>query len=76
MSQVLAHIGLTTTILESVATSIGAGMLVGGFAFGAAGFLRGRARQDLEKRALTDGYLGGLVAAVLLVLDLAMRYIV
>ncbi len=72
----LAHIGFMTTILESLATSIGAGMLVGGFAFGAARFLRGRPRWDLEKRALTDGYLGGLIAAGLLILDLAMRYIV
>ncbi len=76
MSQALAHIGFMTTLLESLATSIGAGMLLGGFAFGAAGFLRGRARQDLEKRALTDGYLGGMVAAGLLILDLVMRYIV
>jgi hypothetical protein len=72
----LAHIGLMTTVLESIATSIGAGMLMGGFAFGATRFLRGWARRDLEKRALTDGYIGGFVATGLLVVDLAVRYIV
>jgi hypothetical protein len=72
----LAQIGFMTRFLESVATSIGAGMLVGGFVVGATGLILGWPRQDLEKRALADGYVGGLVAVVLLTFDLVMRYIV
>jgi hypothetical protein len=73
---ILAHIGFTTTLLESVATSIGAGMLMGGFVVGAAGLLLGWPRKSLEGRSLSDGYVGGLVAAVLLIFDFLMRYIV
>jgi hypothetical protein len=71
-----AGIGFTTTILESVATSIGAGMLLGGFALGAAGLFLGWGREDLEKRALRDGYGGGLFAVGFLIFDLLMRYFV
>jgi hypothetical protein len=76
MLQVLAHIGFTTTVLESAATSIGAGMLIGGFVFGAAGLVLKWPREELEKRALGDGYSGGLVAVALLIFDLVMRYVV
>lgn len=71
-----AQVGFTTTILESVATSVGAGMLMGGFVVGAMGLVLGWSRRDLEKRALRDGYVGGLFAVALMLFDLVMRYIV
>jgi hypothetical protein len=71
-----AHLGLTTTVLESIASSIGAGMLTGGFLMATAGFARGRKPQDVEADALRDACLGGAVGVALLILDLATRYIV
>jgi hypothetical protein len=76
MPQISAHIGFTTTVLESAATSIGAGMLIGGFVFGAVGLVLKWPREKLEKWALGDGYLGGLFAVALLIFDLLMRYVV
>ena len=76
MTQLLAQIGFTTTVLESFATTIGAGMLMGGFVLGTIGLLLGDSRRSLERRALKVGYLGGLVGAGLLIFDVAMRYIV
>lgn len=72
----LAHIGLTTTVLESVATSIGAGMLMGGFVMAAAGLASGKAPGEIEARALRDACAGGLLATGLLIFDLVMRYFV
>jgi hypothetical protein len=73
---ITAYIGFMTRILESVATSVGAGMLMGGFVVGATGLILGWPRGDLEKRVLADGYVGGLFAIVLLIFDLLMKYIV
>jgi hypothetical protein len=70
-----AHIGFATTVLESVATSVGAGMLLGGFVMGAVGVALGWDHKDLEERALRDGYIGGIAAVAFLIYDLA-RYIV
>lgn len=76
MPQISAHIGFTTTVLESAATSIGAGMLIGGFVFGAVRLVLKWPREKLEKWALGDGYFGGLFAVALLIFDLLMRYVV
>jgi hypothetical protein len=76
MSFELAHIGLTTTVLESVATSIGAGMLISGFVMAAIGLALGWSRRDIEARALRDATAGGLLACGLLIFDLWMRYVV
>jgi hypothetical protein len=76
MTQLLAQIGLTTTVLESLATTIGAGMLVGGFALGIIGLFLGRSQRSLERRAFKDGYLGGLFGVGLLIVDATMRYVV
>lgn len=71
-----AHLGVTTTVLESVASSIGAGMLTSGFVLTAAGFIMGREPRDIEADALRDACLGGALAVGLLIVDLATRYIV
>jgi len=76
MSFELAHIGLTTTVLESVATSIGAGMLISGFVMTALGLALGWSRREIEARALRDATAGGLLACGLLIFDLLMRYVV
>jgi hypothetical protein len=72
----LAQVGPLTAITESLATAVGAGMLMGAFLMGAAGYLAGWTRQTLEDRALTDGLAGGIFAAVLMLIDLTLRYLV
>jgi hypothetical protein len=71
---VSAQIGLLTGTAEALATAIGAGMLLGSFVLGSLGLLYGQARQDLERRVLTDGYYGGIFGTLLTVADLASRY--
>jgi hypothetical protein len=71
-----AHIGSTTTALEAVATSIGAGMLVSGFVMAAVGLTRGKTRRQIEKNSLRDACVGGLCAMGLIAIDLSMRYFV
>ncbi len=68
------RIGPLTEFLESVATAVGAGMLVGGFAIGSAAFIAGRSRQALAERTLTAGYLGGIAGAGAILIDIALRY--
>jgi hypothetical protein len=70
----LAQIGPLTRMMESLATAIGAGMLLGAFAAGAAGVVRGMRREKLERHALVAGYLGGIVGVFLASVDLAVRY--
>jgi len=76
MDIAFAQVGPATSVLESVATSIGAGILIGSFVMGGVGVFLGWSRQDLEARALKDGYVGGIVAVFLLVFDVVMRYFV
>lgn len=70
----LAQIGPLTTIVESLATAVGAGMLLGAFAAGAIGVVWGVKREKLERRALDAGYLGGIATVLLISIDLAARY--
>jgi hypothetical protein len=63
-------------MIEAAATVVAAGIILGGFVMGVAGFLAGWPRQELDERVLTDGYLGGLVGVSVAVIDLVFRYIV
>jgi hypothetical protein len=74
MGMTIAQIGPLTTALEAVAASVGAGIVLGGVAIGAFRLTRGWARERIERRALTDGYLGGIVGAVAAVIDIVLRY--
>jgi hypothetical protein len=69
----LAQIGPFTSTLEAAATIVGAGILLGSFLFGGIALLRGASRQALERRVLTDGYLGGFIGVCVLVVDLGLR---
>lgn len=69
----LAQIGPTTELLESVASSVAAGMAMGGFVGIVGGLLRGRSRLEVEKDALRDTCLGGLGGIALLLVDLISR---
>jgi hypothetical protein len=76
MPVVPGHVGVTTTVLEAAATSIGAGILIGSFLTGIVGLVMGWSRQNFESQVLGDGYIGGTIATVLLVIDVSMRYFV
>ena len=76
MFAISAHIGLVTSALESAAATIGAGMLVSGFAMAVVGIARGRTRREIEKNSLRDACIGGLFAIGMIALDLSMRYFV
>jgi hypothetical protein len=69
----IAQIGPLTTLLEFAATSIGAGVIVGGFLAGGAGMLAGRTRKEMEDNALREAFRGGLVGILCLCIDLLLR---
>lgn len=69
-----AEIGPLTGIMESLATAVGAGILLGAFLMGANGFFAGLPRRILEARTLTDGYVGGTIALMVVLADAALRY--
>lgn len=71
-----SQIGFTTTVLEAVATAVGAGIVLGGFLVGVVGLARGWTRADLERRVLRDSYIGGLLALLLVAIDLLVRVVV
>jgi hypothetical protein len=68
---VLGQIGFFTTALESLATAVGAGVLLGTFAMAVVGLGAGWPRRAIEARALGDGCVGGVAGVALLVVDLA-----
>jgi hypothetical protein len=69
----VAQIGFLTRALELVATSIGAGALVGGFVGAGAGMLAGWSRTTVEGSSLRDGFIGGLVGLFFLIADSCLR---
>lgn len=72
----LAQIGPATSVFEVLATAVGAGVILGGVGMGLAGMAARWPREELAKRSLTDGYVGGLAGATAVVFDLVVRYIV
>jgi hypothetical protein len=71
----LSQIGPLTSLMESVAAAVGAGALLGAFLIGAYGSFSGWSRGELEARAISDGYAGGVLATLFVVLDLVIRYL-
>lgn len=57
-----------------LATAVGAGILLGGFASGVYRLAMRRPRGELEMRVLPDGYAGGVVAVLVVLIDLVVRY--
>jgi hypothetical protein len=67
----LAQIGPLTTLMESLATAVGAAMLLGAFVVGATGVVLGVKRIWLEAIVLDAGYLGGVAGVALALIDVA-----
>jgi len=69
----LAQIGPLTTMLEAFAAA-GAGAVIGSVAVGIRGLWARRSIRDIELQALSGGYVGGAGGAVLVLLDVVIRY--
>jgi hypothetical protein len=71
---VIAQIGPMTAVLEDAATAVAAGAVVASSAIGVTGLLAGWSREVLERRALSDGYLGAAIGALAAVFDVVLRH--
>ncbi len=71
---VLAQVGPLTTLIESTATAVGAGIVLGGFCSGLAGLLLALPRAEIEARVLRDGYIGGALSVLAMLADITFRY--
>ncbi len=67
------HAGPATGVLGTLATSIGFGLVVGGFLGGAISFAMTHSEKSAEKWTLIGGYCGSLFALTLLAIDIVMR---
>jgi hypothetical protein len=70
----LAEVGFLTMVTEALATAVGAGMLLGGFAAGCAGVVFGWNRPKLDEEVLAGGYIGGTFAVFLALVDTLVSY--
>lgn len=68
----ISSAGPVTSVLESLASSIGAGMVVGGFIGGVRSLVK-RSHPAPEKGAVAGGYAGGAVGLVSLLIDTLMK---
>jgi len=71
---VLAQIGPLTTMLEAVATAVGAGAVLGSVAAGIRGLSVRWPVRKIERLALYGSYLGGAVGAASVLFDAVIRY--
>jgi hypothetical protein len=71
-----ASAGPLTGAFEELATSIGAGVVVGSFVAGIGAFASRRPRERLERWPVTGGYVGGGLALLLLVVDILKEHFV
>jgi hypothetical protein len=70
----LGQIGPLTTVLEAFATAVAAGVVLGSVGVGSLGLVLGWSRHSIGDRAVTDGYVGGVVGAAVAVIDVVLRY--
>ena len=68
-----ASTGPTTSVLEALATSVGFGLVFGGFVGGIVNFALTGSLGESEKWTLIGGYFGGLGALVLLAIDILLK---
>jgi hypothetical protein len=70
----VAPIGPLTSVLEAVATAVGAGAVLGSVAAGMRGLVARWTIRKVERLALCGSYLGGAVGAASVVFDAVIRY--
>jgi hypothetical protein len=71
----VATIGIATTLLEQVATSIGFGLVVMGFVASSQGMLFGWTRKQVDAEALRVAFQGGMLGICCLSIDLMLRFL-
>jgi hypothetical protein len=69
-----AEIGFATSLFESTATSVGYGVVIGGFAAAVLGILVGRSRTEMEADAPRVTFYGGSLGMFCLCFDFLMKY--
>jgi hypothetical protein len=70
----LGQIGLLTDAAEVLALAVGAGILLGGFVAGSIGIAMGLPRARRDEDVVSFGYAGGVIAILLVLIDLLLRY--
>ncbi len=70
----IAQIGPITSLLETAATAVGAGMVLGSVAAAIRGLGAGWPSRAVERRAVSGGYAGGAVGALSILVDVLIRY--
>ena len=65
--------GPVTSTAEAMAVSVGAGILLGGFAVGVVGTIFGWESQDRDRIAIGAGYMAGLLVAVAACVEAIVR---
>ena len=68
-----AAVGPVTSGVEMAATSIAAGILLGGFVTGLVGLLLSWEQRRSDRRVARGGYLGGLIVALVAVAEAWLR---
>jgi hypothetical protein len=68
------QIGFFTDATELLATAVGAGILLGGFLAGSIGIVSGQPRSRRDEGVVSSGYVGGMIAILLVLIDLVLRY--
>jgi hypothetical protein len=71
----VAQIGPLTSVIEALATAVGAGVVLCGVAAGIWGLAHESSRADLERDALFSGYIGGGIGAIFALADMILRYV-
>ena len=71
----LAQVGFFTDAAEMLATAVGAGILLGGFLAGSIGIVAGWPRSRRDEGIVSVGHVGGMIAILLVLIDLALRYV-
>jgi hypothetical protein len=71
-----ASAGVLTGVFEDLATSIGAGVVVGSFIGGIAGLASRRSRGQTEQWTVTGSYFGGGLGLMLLAVDILRKHFV
>ena len=74
MFLVFGSTAIFTPMLESAATAIGAGIVIGGFVGASGRTLRGWSRKRIEETALQDSYIGAAWVLGLWILDHCIVY--
>jgi hypothetical protein len=72
-SLIVASAGPLTNALGDIASAIGSGFVIGGFAGGLSSGVLGRSARETERKALVGSYGGGVVALLALTTDTLVK---